>query len=104
VGDQSQKWLGKTWNGTPADIQGLRNEFEKAVAFSKRNKAPIYVGEFGAYNKADLASRVRWTKAITQLSKEYGFSTAYWEFKSGFGIYDAGTGLWNEELKAALVP
>lgn len=104
VGAQSKAWLGREWKGTESEVGELRAEFEKAVTFARRNKVPIYLGEFGAYNKADLASRVRWTRAITQLAKEYSFGTAYWEFKSGFGIYDASTGKWNEELKAALLP
>lgn len=64
---------------------------------------PVYVGEFGAYGTADLASRVRWTRAVREAAEARGFGWAYWEFGAGFGAYDPASAAWRAELLEALV-
>ncbi len=92
------------WNGTPEENDAVAKDFDKAAQWSKANNRPIFVGEFGAYSKADMASRARWTAAIARAAVDRGFSFAYWEFGSGFGAYDRDAGQWREPLKNALVP
>ena len=78
--------------------------FDRAVRWGEENDRPVYLGEFGAYSKADMESRVLWTATVARLAEERGMSWAYWEFCSGFGAYDAGKGAWREELLEALIP
>ena len=97
-------WLGTTWEGSESERRQLTSLLDKAVAWSERHGRPLLMGEFGAYSKADMASRVRWTTFMARAAEERGFSWAYWEFGSGFGVYDRVAGQWNEELLQALVP
>jgi endoglucanase len=77
---------------------------EYAAAWGKANNRPIFMGEFGAYSKADQASRVRWTSFMRSESEKRNFSWAYWEFGAGFGAYDRTTKAWRQDLLGALVP
>jgi endoglucanase len=48
----------------------------------------VFVGEFGAYSKADSASRVTFTRTMRDAIEARGMHWAYWEFAAGFGVYD----------------
>jgi len=37
-------------------------------------------------------------------AERHGFAWAYWEFGSGFGVYDLDARQWREELLKALIP
>jgi endoglucanase len=99
----SQKWKGRTWKGTPEEEEALRKDFEKVTAWSKRNGRPIFLGEFGAYSAADMESRARWTHAVVREAEKRGFSWCYWEFGSGFGVYDPAARAWRQPLLKALL-
>jgi len=62
------------------------------------------LGEFGSYFKADMASRGRWTGFIAREAEARGFAWIYWEFCSGFGIYDREAKQFYEPLLKALIP
>ena len=104
AGPDSQQWLGTTWMGTPAERREVRRDFDAAITWAVQHRRPIWLGEFGAYSKADLESRARWTRfvAAEALKRKMGF--AYWEFCSGFGVYDPDRHRWIEPLKDALLP
>ena len=101
----SNAWLGTKWNGTESEKQMILNDFNAAAAWSKENNRPICIGEFGAVNKADMDSRIRWTKFIADTATERGFSYIYWDFCGPFfGIYDTQKNIWNKPFLEALVP
>lgn len=100
----SDKWLGKKWTGTAAEKKAVTDALSSAAKWGKDNDRPIYLGEFGAYNKADLASRVAWTAFVREEAERLGMPWAYWEFASGFGCYDPRTDKWREPLLKALIP
>ncbi len=100
----SNAWLGQTWTGTPEQVATLKNDFAKAAKWGKDHNRPIYLGEFGAYQKADMNSRAAWTAAVAREAERLGFSWAYWEFAAGFGAFDKDAGRWRTPLKDALVP
>lgn len=102
--DNADPWLGTTWEGSSMDRRLMNTDFMLAADWSKRNNRPIYLGEFGAYQKADMESRVRWTDAVARLAEQYGYPWAYWEFCSGFGVYDPEVEAWREPLLKALLP
>ena len=97
------KWIGKTWRGTDAELAAVRKDFDKVSGWSKQHLRPIFLGEFGSYNKADMESRVLWTKVVVAEAEKRGFSWNYWEFGAGFGAYDPKQHVWREGLKKALV-
>mgnify|MGYP000872505564 FL=1 len=98
----SDAWLGTKWNDTQADRQAVMNEFQAAIALSRSKNIPIHIGEFGAYSKADMDSRVKWTRFLSRWFEQQGFSWAYWEWNSGFGIYDPQTKTYRTQLVDAL--
>jgi endoglucanase len=91
TGTESQSWLGTKWNDTEAERETVENEFRYAKQFSQEQHIPVHIGEFGAYSKADEASRVRWTTFLSRWFEQQNFSWAYWEFSAGFGIYNPAT-------------
>lgn len=100
----SDPWLGTTWEGSTAEQRQLLTLFDKATTWAEKRQRPLFLGEFGAYSKADLPSRVRWTAFVARTAEERGISWAYWEFGAGFGVYDRSRQAWNEELLRALIP
>jgi endoglucanase len=99
----SDKWKGSKWSGSSAEEEAIRKPLERAAAWAKAHDRPIFLGEFGAFEAADLESRARWTRYVAREAERLGFSWAYWEFCSGFGAYDPRTDTWRDPLKAALV-
>jgi endoglucanase len=59
-----------------------------AKAWSTAKRYPVYVGEFGAYSKADDASRIEFNRKMRDAMEARGMSWSYWEFAAGFGVYD----------------
>lgn len=102
--DGSTPWLGTTWTGTDTQQKAVRDEFDAAAEWAEREGVPLYMGEFGAYSRADMDSRAQWTEFVTREAEARGFSWAYWEFGAGFGAYDRVLEQWNEPLLNALIP
>jgi endoglucanase len=103
AGAESRKWLGTKWTGSEEETGDIRRDFDKAAAWGKAHNRPVYLGEFGAYSKADMDSRARWTLFVREEATARGFGTAYWEFSSGFGAYDPKAHAWREPLLKALL-
>ena len=99
----SDKWKGTTWTGNAQERAVLDGYFNKAAAWSAQNERPIYLGEFGAYQGADMESRATWTHAVVLEAEKHGFSWAYWEFCSAFGAYDPAAMTWRLPLLNALM-
>lgn len=100
----SQAWMGTRWGGGEAEVRAVREALEQAAAWARAAHVPLYLGEFGAYSKADEASRARWTACVRSEAERLDMAWAYWEFCSGFGAYDSGKGCWRPALLQALVP
>jgi endoglucanase len=100
----SDAWLGQTWTGEIMQKRGVEADLNRAAKWGEENYRPLYMGEFGAYSKADMQSRALWTAYVARQAEERGMSWAYWEFCSGFGVYDKEMGRWNDDLLEALVP
>lgn len=97
-------WLGTTWTGSESEKGELTRHLDAAAAWAKENNRPLFLGEFGAYSKADMESRARWTAFLAREAEERGISWAYWEFGAGFGVYDRGAQRWVEPIYKALIP
>jgi endoglucanase len=102
--EEVRKLSGITWTGSEAELKEMRSRFDQAAAWGKAHNRPIFLGEFGAYEKADMESRGRWTAAVVREAEARGFSWAYWEFGAGFGAYDRAAKQWREPLLKALTP
>ncbi len=94
---------GTTWDATASEKRTIRDVFAKVKTWADKNSRPVYLGEFGAYNEADSASRELWTEFVAQEAQRLGFASAYWEFSSSFGVYDDVTDTWYQYLMNALL-
>lgn len=99
----SDKWKGTKWTASEKEQAALRQTLERAAKWGKDHDRPIFLGEFGAYQGADMDSRASWTRFVAREAERLGMSWAYWEFCAGFGVYDPRTKEWHEPLKAALM-
>ena len=97
-------WLGTTWSNTEIERNAVINDFNLAISWARSKNVPLNCGEFGAYSKADLTSRVLWTAMVSQYAYSENISFHYWEFCSGFGIYDKNTNQFINALLKALIP
>jgi len=100
---------GVTW-GTSLEKAAIAERFQDMADGAQKyfpstdgKGIPINVGEFGAYSAADMTSRANWTSAIVKNCLQFGFSSHYWEFNSGFGAYDMDNQDWNKPLLDALM-
>jgi len=87
----------------PSSPSAVRAEFTMAHAYAERTKRPLYMGEFGAGDPIDPASRARWTRLVREEAEKQGIGWAYWDDAGRFKIFDRKTGVWNPELVAALM-
>ncbi|SPE53876.1 Glycoside hydrolase family 5 [Verrucomicrobia bacterium] len=101
----SQKYpVGTEWLGSEKDLAAIDRDFEKAGAWAKEHDRPVFVGEFGAYDKAPMESRARYTGAVARAAEKRGWSWAYWQFDNDFILYDIDHDRWVEPIKNALIP
>jgi endoglucanase len=90
--------------GTPEQVAQIGRDFDQVKAWSLKHDRPILLGEFGAYDKAPMASRVKWTASVAEAARQRGFAYAYWQFSSDFILYDFQQQAWVEPLLNAILP
>lgn len=95
---------GVLWLGTAGEKQIILQDLDKVQTWAKREDRPIYLGEFGAYDRAEMDSRARYTAFMARQAEEFGWSWGYWQFDSDFILYDIEKDAWVEPLLKALIP
>lgn len=94
---------GVTW-GTDAERLRMKADFDGVQAWAKAHDRPMLLGEFGAYDKGDMASRAAYTAAAAREAEARGWAWAYWQFDSDFIAYDLKKDAWVAPIHGALVP
>ncbi len=89
----------------------IRQTLAWVAEWARNRGLEVYLGEFGAYSghpsgngPVDMASRAAWTQTVRAEAERQGMSWAYWEFGSGFGVYDREQAQWRVPLLQALMP
>ena len=82
----------------------LAAELQIAADWGVDNNLPMYVGEFGAHNVADMTSRAAWTTITQRAIHSMGMTSSYWEFGAVFGAFDLSQDRWFDPLLQALLP
>ena len=86
--------------GTSAILEDMQ-----AVAdWGQANGFSMHVGEFGAFERGNITYRTNWTRTVRAHAERVGLGWAYWEFGSGFGVYDPAESKWKTILIKALLP
>jgi len=107
---QGTPWTGQkdktgvAWEGTEKERQAVRDDFAGVQTWAKKNNRPVYLGEFGSYEKADMASRIRWAAFVSREIEKQGWSWGVWQFANDFMLFDMKTQKWVEPLRDALIP
>jgi endoglucanase len=94
---------GVTW-GTDADKQRVVDDFAGVQAWSKAHQRFILLGEFGAYDKGPVDSRVAYTSWVARTAESLGWAWTYWQFDSDFIVWDMARDTWVEPIRKALIP
>ena len=86
--------------GSDEDYAWLDKMTEATVAFQERTGVPLFLGEFGAINSADLKERARYTYAVRQHAEMLNIGWCVWSYTNTFHVRrDNG---WIPEMVAAL--
>ncbi|MDQ2847717.1 MAG: glycoside hydrolase family 5 protein [Actinomycetota bacterium] len=97
-------WLGTTWDADPQQRGELHAGFDAIATYARSHQRPVFIGEFGTSNNADVPSRVRWARFNRQLAEQHGFAWGYWSYGPTFALRDADHDRWHPELLRALIP
>jgi endoglucanase len=107
---QGAAWAGEfknlsgiKWTGTPDEKEEVESKLKVAADWSLKNDRPIFLGEFGAYDKGDMDSRARYTSFVARTAEKLGFCWAYWQFDSDFIVYSIDKESWVEPILNALM-
>jgi endoglucanase len=96
--------IGVEWTASPDELGIIREDFDRANTWALREGRPLYLGEFGVYDKAPMDARVCWTNAVAREAEARGWSWGYWQFDSDFVLWDMEKDQWVQPLLEALVP
>ena len=94
---------GVTW-GSEEDKRRVDADFAGVQQWAKDAGRPILLGEFGAYDKAEMESRVRYTSYLARAAESLGWCWTYWQFDSDFIAWDMAKDDWVGPIHSALVP
>jgi endoglucanase len=99
----ADRWLGTTW-GDDADRDAVRADLAGAADWARHHRRPLLIGEFGAYERAEAASRLRWTTFVRAEAERLGLAWCYWDFGTDFGAFDPRRDAWRRPMLRALLP
>lgn len=97
-----EKLVGVIW-GTTAEHEQITRDFSTIAAWARSHDRPMLLGEFGAYDKGDIALRAAWTASVARAAENNHFAWSYWQFEGSFGAYDVAKDKWVEPIYQALM-
>lgn len=96
------QWLGTSWSDD-VGRHAVRDDLTVAAAWAHSHGRPLFIGEFGTYQRADPRCRREWTRRIRLEAELLGLSWCYWDFGTDFGAFDPHRNAWREPLREALL-
>ena len=88
--------------GSPSDKDAVQSDFA-AIGRWARGR-PVYLGEFGVYEKAGIESRANYLSFIARSAELEGWAWACWQFDHDFALFDWENDRWVAPLLRALLP
>lgn len=70
--------MSTSW-GSPQEIAELNRLFDMMAEFCSKHDIPAFIGEFGATDKKEIASRVRWMTAVTRAAEARKMVPVLWD-------------------------
>jgi endoglucanase len=99
-----REWIGTQWLGNEQEKQAIAHTMDHIADWAKKHNRPVFLGEFGAGNHADTASKARYFSCIRQQAELHGFSWGVFNFAVNFSLYDQVAKTWHRDLLEALIP
>lgn len=90
--------------GSEADKASMAEDFLAIQRWADAQQRPVYLGEFGVYDKASLADRAQYMSFVARNAERLGWSWAYWQFDHDFALFDSDRGRWIAPLLRSLLP
>lgn len=94
--------LGVTW-GNKKDRRAIQDDMGRAAHWRDQTGMPMLLGEFGVFVDAPMDERARWTAHIRRSAEAEGIGWCYWEWGTGFPVYDLKREAWMAPIRAALL-
>ena len=74
----------------PIDENYFKEMFQPALQMAEKWNTPLYCGEYGVIDRADISDTVNWLKDIHAVFDRYGIGRALWTYKvHNFGLTGA---------------
>jgi len=99
-----REWIGTKWTGSEQEQQAIIHAMDAISNWAKKLDHPMFLGEFGAGDRADTTSKALYFKCIRQQAESHGFSWGIFNFAVQFSLYDQTTKSWHQSLLQALIP
>jgi endoglucanase len=99
-----REWIGTTWIGSEQEKNDVIHTMDMISNWAKKNNRPVFLGEFGAGDHADTASKARYFRCIREQAELHGFSWGVFNFAVKFSLYDQAAKAWRQDLLQALIP
>lgn len=103
AGEELAKTSGITW-GSEEEKATVQKDLNIAQQWGTKHHRPIYLGEFGAYDKGEMQYRICYTDYVCRTAESMKWSWAYWQFDSDFIVFDVNKDAWVEPILKALIP
>ncbi len=91
------------WGGADDEAKATA-DFNKMSLWAEKEKRPVYLGEFGVYERAPPESRARYLSFMARSADRLGWSWAYWQFDHDFAAFDSARQAWKPGILRALIP
>ncbi|MFC3096818.1 glycoside hydrolase family 5 protein [Alteraurantiacibacter palmitatis] len=93
--------MGATF-GSPADLNALQGHLVTVQNFTARTGRPVFLGEYGAIEGISMPERVHYYRTMREAYASINVDACAWGYTNSFAIRDQTTGVWHEDLVAAL--
>ncbi|WP_050628115.1 glycoside hydrolase family 5 protein [Bradyrhizobium viridifuturi] len=90
--------------GSAEDEARAAADFDKIRSWAQREQRPIYLGEFGVYERAPAESRAKYLSFMARRAESFGWAWAYWQFDHDFAAFDGARQRWNTDILRAIIP
>jgi len=87
----------------PGGPKAIVEYFDHAQRFVKRTGVRVYLCEFAAIDRADMASRGRYTRYVREEAERRGYGWAYWDDGGSMKAFDFQSGQWIKPIEDALL-
>jgi len=89
--------------GSAEDKAKAMTDFDKVRSWAEKEQRPVYLGEFGVYDRAPAESRAKYLSFVARSAEKFGWAWAYWQFDHDFAAFDGARQRWNRDILRAVV-